>query len=81
MSFDGLSFPDISCRLNETYDSPANRLGIYRWVVKYSINALDLLEPFTPMLSDVGWSWNSIKVGGVNWRFWRLIGEGRGFFS
>ena len=54
MSFDGLSFADISCHLDETCDSPANCSGIYRWVVIYSINVLDLLEPFTPMLSYVG---------------------------
>ena len=79
MSFDGLSFADILCHLDETYDSPANRSGIYRWVVKYSINALDLLEPFTAVLSNVGWSRNSIKVGRVNWRVRGLIDEGRGF--
>ena len=74
MFYDGLSLADISRHLDETYHNPVNRSSVYRWVVKYTLNALNLLEPLKPNVSDI-WVVDEtvIKVGGANWWFWDMI--------
>ncbi len=80
MFYDGLSLADISRHLDETYHNPVNRSSVYRWVVKYTLNALNLLEPLKPQVSDT-WVVDEtvIKVGGANWWFWDMIDESTRF--
>ena len=76
MFYDGLSLGDIAGHLAETYNNPVSRSSVYRWVVRYTVEAIKLLEPLKPI---VGNTWvvdeTVIKVGGVNWWFWDLIDE------
>jgi len=76
MFYDGLSFADIARHLEETYGNPVNRSTVYRWVIKYTTDALNLLEPLKPKVSDT-WVVDEtvIKVGGSNWWFWDIIDE------
>lgn len=76
MFYDGMSLSDIARHLDETYNNPVNRSSVYRWVVRYTLNAVNLLEPLKPNVSDT-WVVDEtvIKVGGDNLWFWDIIDE------
>ncbi len=76
MYYDGLSLSDISRHFGETYLNPVNPSTVYRWIIRYTVRALDVLEPLKPAVSDT-WVVDEtvIKVGGSNWWFWDLIDE------
>lgn len=76
MFYDGLSLGDIAGHLAETYNNPVSRSSVYRWVVRYTVEAIKLLEPLKPMVGDI-WVVDEtvLKVGGNNWWFWDLIDE------
>ena len=76
MYYDGLSFSDIARHLKETYDNPVNESTVYRWVLDYTVKALNALEPLKPIVGDT-WVVDEtvIKVGGHNMWFWDVICE------
>ncbi len=40
MFYNGLSFSDLARSLAETYQNPVNRSTVYRWVTKYTQEAI-----------------------------------------
>ena len=76
MYYGGLSFSDIARHLKETYDNPVNESTVYRWVLDYTVKALNALEPLRPTVCDV-WVVDEtvVKVGGHNMWFWDVICE------
>jgi putative transposase len=78
--YDGLSMSDIARNLERTYNNPVNPSTVYRWIIRYTIKALELLEPLKPQVSDT-WVVDEtvIKIGGGNWWFWDIIDEGTRF--
>ena len=53
MYYTGLSLTDIAQQLKTTYDNPVDRSTIYRWLIKYTEEALKLFEPIHPKVGDV----------------------------
>jgi len=43
--YNGLSLSDISTSLEESYDNPVDRSTVYRWLLKYSEDAVNLFSP------------------------------------
>jgi putative transposase len=76
MFYDGMSFADIARHMDETYHNPVNRSTVWRWVIRFTIKALNLVEQLTPRVSGT-WVVDEtvIKVGGANWWFWDIIDE------
>ena len=76
MFYDGMSVSDIARHLDETYHNPVNASTVYRWVIRYTSKAIDLLMPLKPTVSDV-WVVDEtvVQVGGNNWWFWDVIDE------
>lgn len=76
MFYDGMSTSDIARHLDETYHNSVNASTVYRWVIRYTSKAIDLLTPLKPTVSDV-WIVDEtvIQVGGANWWFWDTIDE------
>lgn len=80
MFYDGLSFSDIARHLAETYNNPVDQSTVYRWVIKYTVKAVNTLEQLKPQVSDA-WVVDEtvIKVGGRNLWFIDIIDEGTRF--
>ena len=76
MFYDGLSLSDIARHLDETYNNPINPSTVYRWIIRYTSEAIRILEPLKPI---VGNTWvvdeTVIKVSGANWWFWDIIDD------
>ncbi len=53
MYYTGLSLTDIAQQLKTTYDNPVDRTTIYRWLIKYTEEALKLFEPIHPKVGSV----------------------------
>ncbi len=53
MYFNGESLADISRRLDETYHNPVDRSTVYRWLIKFTTEAVKLFEPIHPKVGDV----------------------------
>jgi putative transposase len=80
MFYDGLSVSDIARHLGETYDNHVNASTVYRWILRYTTEAIRILEPLKPQVSDT-WVVDEtvVKVGGHNLWFWDIIDEGTRF--
>lgn len=52
MYYDGLSLADIARQLDITYQNPVDRSTIYRWLTKFTGEAIRLLEPLKPKVSN-----------------------------
>jgi len=76
MFYDGLSLGDIARHLYETYNNPVNRSSVYRWIVRYTSEAIRRLEPLKPIVGDT-WVVDEtvVKVAGSNIWFWDIIDE------
>jgi len=76
MFYEGMSLSAISRRLAETHGNPVNPSSVYRWVVKYTTEALRVTDRFTP---NVGGVWvvdeTVLKIGGGNLWFWDVIDD------
>ena len=76
MFYDGLSFADVARNLEQTYHNPVNPSTVYRWVIRFTLKALNLLEPLKPQVSD---TWvvdeTMVKVAGHGLWFWDVIDE------
>mgnify|MGYP001567434533 CR=1 FL=1 len=76
MYYRGESLSDIAQHLNETYHNPVDRSTVYRWVIKYTLEALKLLEPLWPTVSDTWIADETVlKVEGGNLWFFDIIDE------
>ncbi len=80
MLYDGLSLSDIARNLEQSYHNPVNPSTVYRWLIRYTVKALKMLEPLKPQVSDT-WIVDEtvIKVAGHNMWFWDIIDEGTRF--
>lgn len=78
--YDGLSLSDIARHLDETYNNPVNPSTVYRWIIRYTNEAVRILEPLKPTVSDT-WVVDEtvVKVGGHNFWFLDIIDEGTRF--
>ena len=78
--YDGLSLNDVARHLAETYNNPVSKSTVYRWVVKYTLEAFKLLEPLMATVSDT-WVVDEtvVKVERGNLWFWDIIDEGTRF--
>jgi putative transposase len=76
MYFNGESLTDISRRLDETHHNPVSRSTVYRWLVKYINEAINLLESLNPKVSET-WVVDEtvLKVDKGNLWFWDVIDE------
>jgi putative transposase len=76
MYYDGMSLAKISRHLNDNYHNPVNPSTIYRWVIRYTAKAIDLLTPLKPMVCDT-WVVDEtvIKAGGHNIWYWDILCE------
>lgn len=76
MFYDGLSFAEIARRMAEDYGNPVVESTVYRWVINYTMKAVNELESLKPKVSDT-WVVDEtvIKVGGNNLWFWDVIDE------
>lgn len=76
MYYDGLSLSAISRHLEETFDNPVDPSTVYRWVIRYTLEAIKTLEPLTPVVSDI-WVVDEtvLKIGSGKLWFWDIIDE------
>ena len=51
--YTGSSLTDIAQHLKTTYDNPVDRSTVYRWLIKFTKEALALFEPIHPKVGDV----------------------------
>lgn len=52
MYYNGLSLSDVAEYLNETHDNPVNPSTVYRWLLKYTEQAINVFDKFTPKACD-----------------------------
>jgi transposase-like protein/transcription elongation factor Elf1 len=76
MFYDGMSPAKIARHLSENYHNPVNASTVYRWIIRYTSKAIDLLTPLTPSVCGV-WVVDEtvIKVGGSNVWYWDILCE------
>jgi putative transposase len=74
MFYDGLSLSAIARHLEETYKNPVNPSTVYRWILRYTTEAIRILDPLTPKVSNA-WVVDEtvIKVAGYKVWFWDII--------
>ena len=53
MYYTGSSLTDIAQHLKATYDNPVDRSTVYHWLMKFTYQAIALLEPLKPKVGDV----------------------------
>jgi transposase-like protein len=51
--YSGSSLSDIAKFLKTSHNNEVDRSTIYRWLVKFTREAIDLLQPLKPKVSDV----------------------------
>lgn len=76
MFYDGLSFADIARQLASSYNNSVAESTIYRWVIGYTLKAVEMLEKLGIRVSDT-WVVDEtvVKVAGQNLWFWDVIDE------
>lgn len=76
--YNGESYGEIATKLAGK-GIPANESTVYRWVIRYTQKALEVLDPLKPSVSDI-WAVDEVvlKVEGNIW-FWDVIDEGTRF--
>ena len=76
MFYDGMSVAAIANHMKETYHNAVNASTVYRWIIRYTLVAINTFEPLKPTVSNV-WVVDEtvIKVGGRNMWFWDIIDE------
>ena len=52
MYYTGSSLSDIAQHLKTTYDNPVDRSTVYRWLIRFTREAIKLLDPYKPKVSD-----------------------------
>jgi len=82
MYYEGLSLADISRQLDISYHNPVDRSTVYRWLIKYTQEAINLFEPIHPKVGDV-WIADEtvIKFNDVNHWVFDIIDRDSRFLS
>ena len=78
--YTGSSLTDIANHLSQTYNNPVSRSSVYSWLIKYSNEAVRLLEPLQPKVSDT-WIADETAIkfeGKLHW-IWDIIDRGTRF--
>jgi putative transposase len=80
MFYDGMSLSSIARHLEESYKNHVDPSTVYRWVIRYTNKAINILEPLKPKVSDT-WVVDEtvLKIAGDNMWFWDVIDEGTRF--
>lgn len=52
MYYNGLSLADIAQYLSQTHNNPVDRSTIYRWLIKFTSEAVRVFKPVKPKVSD-----------------------------
>jgi transposase-like protein len=73
--YDGLSFGDIARHLTES-GNPVNESTVYRWIISYTVKALNYFDKLQPKVSDT-WICDEtvLKIAGHNVWFWDVLDE------
>ena len=72
--YDGLSMADIALNLERTYNNPVNPSTVYRWLIKYTGKAIEILEPMKPEVSGIYIAdETAIKINGKLHWIWDCI--------
>ena len=76
MFYDGMSLSSIARHLEENYKNPVNPSTVYRWIIRYTSKAIDILKPLKPKVSDT-WVVDEtvLKIAGDKMWFWDVIDE------
>lgn len=76
MFYDGMSLAKIARHLNDNYHNPVNASTVYRWIIRYTAKAIDLLTPLKPTVCDT-WVVDEtvVKVGEKNVWYWDILCE------
>ena len=69
MYYNGLSLSDVAQYLNETHHNPVARSTVYRWLIKFTNDAIKLLEPLKPRVSDT-WIADETALKFMDKLFW-----------
>ncbi len=74
MFYDGMSLSAIGRHLGETHSHSVNGSTVYRWVLRYTYDAVQLLQPYRPKVSG---RWiadeTMLRIGGDKLWFWDII--------
>ena len=74
MYYTGSSLTDIANHLSQVYKNPVSRSTVYAWLIKYSEQAVKLLQPLKPKVGD---TWiadeTAIKFNDVLYWIWDVI--------
>lgn len=74
--FGGMPLDSIQRQLQQDYNLSMSEVGIYKWVVRFSQQAVKQAKSFKPKVGDVWLADETVlKVGGKNMWFWDLIDE------
>lgn len=74
--YGGMPLDSIQRQLQQDYNLSMSELGIYKWVVRFSQQAVEQAKSFKPKVGDVWLADETVlKVGGKNMWFWDLIDE------
>lgn len=49
----GSSLTDVANHLKTTYNNPVDRSTVYRWLIKFTKEAIELFEPIHPKVGDI----------------------------
>ncbi len=76
MFYEGESLASISRTFDQIYKEPVNSATVYRWVMRFTKQAIEATAPFVLSRSD-RWAIDEtvIQVGGKNVWFWDIIDD------
>jgi putative transposase len=74
--YGGMPLDSIQRQLQQDYNLSMSEVGIYKWVVRFSQQAVKQAKTFKPKVGEVWLADETVlKVGGKNMWFWDLIDE------
>ncbi len=74
MHYRGMSIDNIREHLNQQHDNQPSDSTVYEWITRFSNEAYDKSQAYTPKVGDVWIADETVlKIGGKNLWFWDLI--------
>jgi len=74
--YGGMPLDSIQRQLQQDYGISMSEVGIYKWIVRFSEDAVKQAKKFKPKVGDVWIADETVlKVGGRNMWFWDIIDE------
>jgi transposase-like protein/DNA-directed RNA polymerase subunit RPC12/RpoP len=74
MYYNGLSLADVAQYLRQTHDNPVDRATVYRWLIKFTREAIEVFKSVKPKVSD---TWiadeTAIKFADELYWIWDII--------